>query len=225
MPSQNAYIVDQNKNPLNLNAVNLSPLLPVPHDENDIIRAHAIEDMDIAGDVHYERLLNQPVPVTVIFLDLFGTRRTLFTVSRQAHDLNWDALFDEICDFLDIDDNVIWEVSGIRVEATDDEAGRPYPAHLLFNRNAIPAGVLDQPRDVDLGIIINRQMNVRNYIREQLYDLLHYDMLNLNAPDGTYHIPARKWTITMTASEVQFPWARPAQNHVSAAPIRRDYRH
>jgi len=218
MPSQNAYIVDQNKNPLNLNAVNLS-------DENDIIHAHTIDDMDIAGDVHYERLVNQPVPVTVIFLNRLRTRRTQFTVSRQAHDLNWDVLFDEIRDFLDIDDNVIWEVSAIHVAATDDEAGRPYPAHLLFNRNAIPAGVLDQPRDVDSGIVVNRQMNVCNYIRKQLYVLLHCDMLNMNAPDGTYHIPAREWTITMTVSEVQFPWARPAQNHVSAAPIRRDCRH
>jgi hypothetical protein len=171
---------------------------------------HEPEDLDIAGDALHERLLNQPVPVTLIFFDLFGTRRTHFNVSRAAHDVNWDVLYDEISDFLDTDDNVIWEVSAIRVEATDDEeatddAGTPYPPRLLFNRNAIPAGVLERPRFVDLGIVLNRLMNIRDYISQEIYDLLYHDMLNMTAPDATYHIPHRQWTISMTARDVQFP--------------------
>jgi len=149
--------------------------------------------------------LNQPVPVTVIFLDKFGARRTHFTVSRQAHDQNWNVLYDEIDDWLVMDDIMIWDVSGIRVEATDDEAGRPYAAHLLFNRGALPAGVLDRPRGaglVDYGLVLNRQMNIRDYINEQLYNLLYSDMLNLDALDAT--IPASNWTITIAARDMQY---------------------
>ena len=43
--------------------------------------------------------------------------------------------------------------------------------------------------------MLNRQMNIRNYILEELYMLLYSDMLNLNAPDGP--IPERCWTITI----------------------------
>jgi hypothetical protein len=190
MPPQNAYVLEQKSliPPLRLSAANLSRYYPASDED----------DLD-------ERLLNQPVPVTLIFFDLFGTRRTHFNVSRAAHDVNWDVLYDAISHFLNTDDNVIWELSAIRVEATDDEAGTPYPPRLLFNRHAIPEDILNRPRHVDLGIVLNRQMNIRDYINQELYDLLYHDMLNMTAPDATYHIPHRQWTITMTARDVQFP--------------------
>jgi len=171
-------------------------------DEEDIMDLHAPRDMDIAGDVLRHRVLNQAVPVTVILLDRFGPIRTHFTVSRRAHWVNWDMLYNEINDWLNFNDIMMWDVSGIRVEASDDEAGRPYAAHLIFNRGALPAGVLDQPRHVDLGIVLNRQMNILDYISEQLHSLLVDDMLNFNS--DTY-IPAREWTITIAARDMQFP--------------------
>ena len=216
MPPQNAYVLEQKSliPPLRLSAANLSRYYPASDHEDDLDEilqqlepheGHEPEDLDIAGDALHERLLNQPVPVTLIFFDRFGTRRTHFNVSRAARDVNWDVLYDAISHFLHSDDNVIWELSAIRVEATDDEAGTPYPPRLLFNRHAIPDGVLDRPRHVDLGIVLNRQMNIRDYINEALHHLLLDDMLNMTAPDATYHIPHRQWTISMTARHVQFP--------------------
>jgi hypothetical protein len=210
MPPQNAYVLEQKS---------LSRYYPASADEDDLHEimeaheGHELEDLDIPGDVLHERLLNQPVPVTLIFFhstnlfgrDVISRRRTHFNVSRAAHDENWDVLYDEISDFLDTDDNVIWELSAIHVEATDDEAGTPYPPRLLFNRSAIPDDVLERARFVDLGIVLNRQMNICDYINQALYDLLYHDMLNMTAPDATYHIPHRQWTISMTAPHVQFP--------------------
>ncbi len=215
MPPQNAYVLEQKSliPPLRLSAANLSRFYPASHEDDldEILQqlepheGHEPEALDIAGDVLHERLLNQPVPVTLIFLDLFGTRVTQFNVSRAARDANWDVLYDEISDFLATDDNVIWELSAIRVEATDDEAGTPYPPRLLFDRNAIPAGVLARPRFVDLDIVLTRMMNIRDFITTELYELLYDDMLNMTAPDATYHIPHRQWTISMTAPHVQLP--------------------
>lgn len=229
MPSQSTYVVDHKSltPPLRLSAAISSRYYPADeagHEEDldNILEAQQEEDLDdilefqhfdIAGDALHQRLLNQLVPVTLIFLDLFGARQTQITISREAHDLNWDVLYDEISHFLRIDDTFPWELSAIRVEATedddsddsDDEARHdPYPPRLLFNRNAIPADVLNRPRFVDLGIVLNRQMNIRDYINQALYDLLHNDMLNMTAPDATYYIPHRHWTISMTARDVQF---------------------
>ena len=179
-------------------------------DEEDIMDLHAPRDMDIAGDVLRHRVLNQAVPVTVILLDRFGPMRTHFTVSRRAHWdgrywRNLDLLYNEINDWLNFHDTMMWDVSGIRVEASDDEAGRPYAAHLIFNRGALPAGILDQPRHVDLGIVLNRQMNILDFISGQLQDLLFDEMLNLNLGDAEQYIPAREWTITIAARDMQFP--------------------
>jgi hypothetical protein len=142
---------------------------------------------------------NQTVLVTLILYDRFGSRQAHCTVSRAAHDESVDLLYDEICRFLQVDDFLIWELSAIRVEAADD-TDDPYPPRLLFDRDALPHGVLDRPREFDLGIVRNRQMNLRDYIYSGLYNLLRIDMLNMTAPDDP--IPHRHWTISMTAPDL-----------------------
>ena len=135
-------------------------------------------------------------------------RTTKFLVSREAYKRDFYLLSSKIRDFLNIDDNVIWEMSSMHVAATDDENGRPYPGRLLYACNSLPADILDQPRDVNSDVpeifaefteqqlaFFNRQRNISNYILEELHKLLYSEMLNLNAPDGP--IPERCWTITI----------------------------
>jgi hypothetical protein len=80
----------------------------------------------------------RPVPVTVIFLDLFGERRAHFSVSRQAFFDNPDVLCDRIEQFLRRDsDTSLHDVSAIRAEASDDAGLRRLcTQHSLQSRRA-----------------------------------------------------------------------------------------
>jgi hypothetical protein len=152
----------------------------------------------------------RPVPVTVIFLDLFGERRAHFSVSRQAFFDNPDVLCDRIEQFLRRDsDTSLHDVSAIRAEASDDAGFGAYAPSTVYSLAALPAGVLDQPRAVDLGLARNREMNVRDYIRQQLQRLLRVDMLGMSAAMDM-RVPECHWTLSITARDVRFPhhWRR-----------------
>jgi hypothetical protein len=155
----------------------------------------------------------RPVPVTVIFLDLFGERRAHFSVSRQAFFDNPDVLYERIEQFLRRDsDTSLHDVSAIRAEASDDAGFDPplaYTPSTVYSLAALPAGVLDQPRAVDLGLARNREMNVRDYIRQQLQRLLRVDMLGMSAA-MRQRVPECHWTLSITARDVRFPhhWRR-----------------
>jgi hypothetical protein len=79
----------------------------------------------------------------------------------------------------------------------------------VYSLAALPAGVLDQPRAVDLGLARNREMNVRDYIRQQLQRLLRVDMLGMSAALDM-RVPECHWTLSITARDVRFPhhWRR-----------------
>jgi hypothetical protein len=145
----------------------------------------------------------RPVPVTVIFLDLFGERRAHFSVSRQAFFDNPDVLCDRIEQFLRRDsDTSLHDVSAIRAEASDDAGFGAYAPSTVYSLAALPAGVLDQPRAVDLGLARNREMNVRDYIRQQLQRLLRVDMLGMSAAMDM-RVPECHWTLCIAARDVR----------------------
>jgi hypothetical protein len=145
----------------------------------------------------------RPVPVTVIFLDLFGERRAHFSVSRQAFFDNPDVLCDRIEQFLRRDsDTSLHDVSAIRAEASDDAGLGAYAPSTVYSLAALPAGVLDQPRAVDLGLARNREMNVRDYIRQQLQRLLRVDMLGMSAAMHM-RVPECHWTLCIAARDVR----------------------
>jgi hypothetical protein len=145
----------------------------------------------------------RPVPVTVIFLDLFGERRAHFSVSRQAFFDNPDVLCDRIEQFLSRDsDTSLHDVSAIRAEASDAAGFGAYAPSTVYSLAALPAGVLDQPRAVDLGLARNREMNVRDYIRQQLQRLLRVDMLGMSAAMDM-RVPECHWTLSITARDVR----------------------
>jgi hypothetical protein len=145
----------------------------------------------------------RPVPVTVIFLDLFGERRAHFSVSRQAFFDNPDVLCDRIEQFLRRDsDTSLHDVSAIRAEASDDAGFGAYAPSTVYSLAALPPGVLDQPRAVDLGLARNREMNVRDYIRQQLQRLLRVDMLGMSAAMHM-RVPECHWTLCIAARDVR----------------------
>jgi hypothetical protein len=145
----------------------------------------------------------QPVPVTVIFLDRFGERRAHFSVSRQAFFDDPDVLYKRIEQFLMRDsDTSLHDVSAIRAEASDDAGFGAYAPSTVYSLAALPAGVLDRPRAVDLGLARNREMNVDEYIRQQLQHLLRVDMLGMSAAMGR-RVPECHWTLSITARDVR----------------------
>lgn len=146
----------------------------------------------------------QPVPVTVIFLARFGERRAHFSVTRQEYLNQPDVLYERIDQFLMLDSHTsLHDVSAIRAEASDD-AGLPYAPSIVYSLDALPAGVLDQPRAVNLGLARNREMNVSEYISQQLQHLLRVDMLGMSAAMDQ-RVPERHWTLSITARDMQFP--------------------
>jgi hypothetical protein len=212
MPRPNAYLVDQQQKyqkPLALNATNYTSYFGPNEDEDDVVGFHAPPIMDIPRDTLYARLLHHPVPVFLCFTDRFGTRQTHQTITRQAFYDNHNVLYDLLNAFLQIDDHALYEMQGIRVTATYDEVDGPYQAYIAFNRHALPSGLLDAPRPVDLGLLLNRQMNIRDYIASELQPVLT-DMLGFFT-HTTDRIPARQWRIDITARDMQFPDLRQPQ--------------
>ena len=188
MPPRNAYLVGGRKtNRSSAKVLSLSA---------DVWPIRATEEED-------EPTSMRPVPVTVIFLDLFGERRAHFRVTQRAFFDNPDVLYDRIDEFLRRDsDTSLHDVSAIRAEASDDAGFGAYAPSTVYSLAALPAGVLDQPRAVDLGLARNREMNVRDYIRQQLERLLRVDMLGLSAAMGL-RIPECHWTLSITARDVR----------------------
>ena len=189
MPRGNAYLVGGRK-------TNRSSAKVLSLSAPDVWPIRATEEED-------ERTSVRPVPVTVIFLDLFGERRAHFSVTQRAFFDNPDVLYDRIDEFLRRDsDTSLHDVSAIRAEASDDAGFGAYAPSTVYSLAALPAGVLDQPRAVDLGLARNREMNVRDYIRQQLQRLLHTDMLGMSAAMGL-RIPECHWTLSITARDVR----------------------
>jgi hypothetical protein len=142
------------------------------------------------------------VPVTVIFLDLFGERRAHFSVTRQEYLNQPDVLYERIDQFLMRDsDTSLHDVSAIRAEASDDAGFGAYTPRTVYSLAALPAGVLEQPRAVDLGLARNREMNVREYIGQLLRDLLRIDMLGMCRLMG--RVPECHWTLSIAARDVR----------------------
>jgi len=192
MPPRNPYLVNGRKtNRSSAKALSLG----APDDFDDFPLGHTEEP---SANV-------QPVPVTVIFLDLFGSSREHFSVTRQEYLNQPDVLYERIDQFLLRDsDTSLHDVSGIRAEASDDASLGPYAPRIVYSKAALPAGVLDQARVVDLGLVGNREMNVREYISQQLQHLLAVDMLGMSAALGQ-RVPERHWMLSITACNMQFP--------------------
>jgi hypothetical protein len=213
MPPRNTYLVGarHGTNPSSANA-GQQPRLP-PHQLPPSLRPSralslsAPEPFPFApAEPDYdtdEPASARPVLVTVIFLDLFGERRAHFSVSRQAFFDNPDVLCDRIEQFLRRDsDTSLHDVSAIRAEASDDAGFGAYAPSTVYSLAALPAGVLDQPRAVDLGLARNREMNVRDYIRQQLQRLLRVDMLGMSAAMDM-RVPECHWTLCIAARDVR----------------------
>lgn len=192
MPPRNPYLVNGRKtNRSSAKALSLG----APDDFDDFPLGHTEKP---SANV-------QPVPVTVIFLARFGSRRAHFSVSRQEFSDNPDVLYQRIEQFLMSDsDTSLHDVSAIRAEASDDASLGPYAPSIVYSVAALPAGVLDQARVVDLGLERNREMNVGEYISQQLQHLLQVDMLGMSAAMDQ-RVPERHWTLSITARNVQFP--------------------
>jgi hypothetical protein len=200
MPPRNAYLVKTNRSHETNRSSAKALSLGAPDDFDEFPFGRTEEP---TANV-------RPVPVTVIFLDLFGERRAHFSVSRQAFFDNPDVLCDRIEQFLRRDsDTSLHDVSAIRAEASDDAGFGAYAPSTVYSLAALPAGVLDQPRAVDLGLARNREMNVRDYIRQQLQRLLRVDMLGMSAAMDM-RVPECHWTLSITARDVRFPhhWRR-----------------
>ena len=192
MPPRNAYLVKTNRS----RETNRSSAKVLSLSAPDVFPFGPTEEED-------ERTSVRPVPVTVIFLDLFGERRAHFSVTQRAFFDNPDVLYDRIDEFLRRDsDTSLHDVSAIRAEASDDAGFGAYAPSTVYSLAALPAGVLDQPRAVDLGLARNREMNVRDYIRQQLQRLLRVDMLGMSAAMGL-RIPECHWTLSITARDVR----------------------
>jgi hypothetical protein len=213
MPPRNAYLVNgRQTNRSSAKALNRSSAKALNRSSAKALSLGAPDDCDDFPFGHTEEPSAnvQPVPVTVIFLDLFGERRAHFRVSREAFFDNPDVLYERIEQFLMRDsDASLHDVSAIRAEASDDAGFGAYAPSTVYSLAALPAGVLDQPRAVDLGLARNREMNVREYIRQQLQHLLRVDMLGMSAAMGR-RVPECHWTLSITARDVRFPhhWRR-----------------
>jgi hypothetical protein len=206
--SGNQYIVHTQPlslRPLSLRPLSLRPLSlrPLSLQPSRALSLSAPELFPFGPTEDDEPTGVRPVPVTVIFLDLFGERRAHFSVSRQAFFDNPDVLYDRIEQFLMRDSETsLQDVSAIRAEASDDAGFGVYAPSIVYSLAALSAGVLDQPRAVDLGLARNREMNVREYIRQQLQHLLRVDMLGMSAAMGM-RVPECHWTLCIAARDVR----------------------